>query len=211
MIGQSRVWLYVAALLLGGALLLAACGSQAPEPTTSASPAVTRTSPALVASPTSPPEDTPPAVVPATITPQPEDTVTPLPAPTSTSPASSDGAGNADVEFVRAVGASGGSWTFHVTVRHPDTGWDDYADGWDVVMPGGTVLKSSPDDIFTRLLAHPHVEEQPFTRSHSGILIPEGVTQVRVRAHDLVDGFGGREVVVDLTLSSGPEFQVEVP
>ena len=43
---------------------------------------------------------------------------------------------------------------------------------------------------------HPHVDEQPFTRSQRGIVIPPGVTQVRVRAHDLVDGFGGREVLV---------------
>jgi hypothetical protein len=59
------------------------------------------------------------------------------------------------------------------------------------------------------LLLHPHVDEQPFTRSQSGIEIPPGVTQVRVRAHDLVDGYGGREVVVDLTKASGPDFKVE--
>jgi hypothetical protein len=53
------------------------------------------------------------------------------------------------------------------------------------------------------------VNEQPFTRSQSGIVIPPGVTQVRVRAHDLVDGYSGREVLVDLTVSSGPDFEVE--
>jgi hypothetical protein len=117
--------------------------------------------------------------------------------------------GNADVLFVRAVQAASGTWTFHVTVGHPDTGWEDYADGWDVVVPGGQVLKPDPDSPFTRLLLHPHETEQPFTRSQSGIVIPDGVTQVLVRAHDLVDGFGGREVTVDLTLSSGPDFEVE--
>ncbi len=34
-----------------------------------------------------------------------------------------------------------GSWTFSVTVSHADKGWDDYADGWDVVTSNGTVLK----------------------------------------------------------------------
>jgi hypothetical protein len=53
------------------------------------------------------------------------------------------------------------------------------------------------------------VEEQPFTRSQSGISIPEGVTKVRVRAHDLVDGFGGREVVVDLATESGSNYEVD--
>jgi hypothetical protein len=105
--------------------------------------------------------------------------------------------------------ASGSTWTFHVTVEHPDTGWEDYADGWDVVTPDGEVLKPDPDSPFTRLLLHPHETEQPFTRSQSGIVIPASITQVRVRAHDLVDGFGGREVVVDLTVASGPDFEVE--
>ena len=117
--------------------------------------------------------------------------------------------GNADVLWVRAVHQSGDKWLFHVTVEHPDTGWEDYADGWDVVMPDGTVIKPDPDSPFTRLLLHPHENEQPFTRSQSGIVIPADVTQVRVRAHDLVDGYGGRKVVVDLTVSSGPDFEVE--
>jgi hypothetical protein len=126
------------------------------------------------------------------------------------------GGGNADVVQVRAVqtdgpppGEGASTWTFHVTVEHPDTGWEDYADGWDVVTPDGTVLKPGAESGFTRTLLHPHVDEQPFTRSQSGIVIPEGVTQVRVRAHDIVDGYGGQEVVVDLTASAGPNFEVE--
>jgi hypothetical protein len=120
----------------------------------------------------------------------------------------SSGGGNANVTYVKAVQAADGAWTFHVTVSHPDTGWEDYADGWDVLTPDGTVLKPDPESTFTRLLLHPHENEQPFTRSQSGIAIPGGVTQVRVRAHDLVDGYGGREVVVDLTASSGADFEV---
>ena len=105
---------------------------------------------------------------------------------------------NADVIFVWAEkDPEPDSWTFQVTVQHPDTGWDDYADGWDVVLPDGT-----------RQLLHPHQEEQPFTRSQSGILIPAEVTIVHVRAHDLVDGFGGEEIIVDLTRESGPAFEV---
>jgi hypothetical protein len=110
---------------------------------------------------------------------------------------------------VRAVEAADSTWTFHVTVQHPDTGWEDYADGWDVVSPDGTVLKPDPGSPFTRLLLHPHEAEQPFTRSQSGIAIPSGVTKVTVRAHDLVDGFGGREVVVDLTVTTAQDFEVE--
>lgn len=116
---------------------------------------------------------------------------------------------DADVVNVRAVENANGTWTFHVTVAHPDTGWDDYADGWDVVLPDGTVVKPDADSPFTRLLLHPHENEQPFTRSQSNIVIPDGVGAVRVRAHDLLDGFGGQEVVVDLTVEDGPHFSVE--
>lgn len=106
---------------------------------------------------------------------------------------------NADVLFVKATETVPGVWTFAVTVAHPDTGWDDYADGWNVVMLDGQVARPDPDAPFTRLLLHPHENEQPFTRSQSNIEIPAGVEIVTVRAHDLVHGFGGREVRVDLT------------
>ncbi len=133
-------------------------------------------------------------------------TATSLPLPTSEQ---TNTKANADVVYVRAVETSPHVWTFFVTVAHPDTGWEDYADGWDVVLPDGTVVLPKPDDPFTRLLLHPHETEQPFTRSQSGIAIPADVTQVTVRAHDLVDGWGGAEVVVDLTAVSGEKFAVE--
>lgn len=110
--------------------------------------------------------------------------------------------------FVSATETAVGLWTFSVQVSHPDIGWDNYADGWDVVLPDGTVAKLNPDDPFTRLLLHPHETEQPFTRSQSGIPIPPEVNSVTVRAHDLVDSFGGQQVVVDLTAVSGPNFEV---
>lgn len=107
--------------------------------------------------------------------------------------------GNADVVAVKIKQTAADTWTFNVTVQHPDTGWEDYADGWDVLLPDGTVIKPNAGEVFTRTLWHPHVDEQPFTRSQSGIHIPTGIHQVRVRAHDKKDGFGGREATVDLT------------
>ncbi len=99
-------------------------------------------------------------------------------------------AGEADVIEVAAT-RMGETWRFDVTVRHADTGWDHYADAWEVVAPDGTVLG-------TRTLFHPHVTEQPFTRSLSGVAIPDGVTEVTIRAHDSVDGYGGAEMTVTL-------------
>lgn len=145
-----------------------------------------------------------PTTIPATATP-----TRPPAEPTATSAPAQERM--ADVMFVKAVQAKDGAWTFSVTVQHPDTGWEDYADGWDVVAPDGQALKVNPDDPFTRLLLHPHVNEQPFTRSQGRIRIPDGVTQVTVRAHSLSRGFGGREVVVDLTKDSGEGFEVQRP
>jgi hypothetical protein len=100
-------------------------------------------------------------------------------------------AGEADVVDVRATKSATKTYTFHVTVQHADSGWDHYADRWDVVGPDGVVLA-------TRVLLHPHVGEQPFTRSLSGVRIPPGTKTVTVRAHDKVHGWGGRIMTVEL-------------
>lgn len=116
---------------------------------------------------------------------------------------------DANVTFVRIVVDDEGGWTFFVTLEHADIGWDDYADGWDVVTQKGDVLKADPNDAFTRVLLHPHVAEQPFTRSQSGITIPFETTSVTVRAHDSVDGFGGQEIIVDLGNDIGAGYKIE--
>ncbi len=100
-------------------------------------------------------------------------------------------AGEADVVAVEALPEGSGSWRFHVTVAHGDTGWGHYADKWDVVAPDGTVLG-------TRVLIHPHEAEQPFTRSLGGVKIPAGTDRVTLRAHDSEHGYGGQEMTVEL-------------
>lgn len=100
-------------------------------------------------------------------------------------------AGEADVVAAEARQAADGSWSFSVTVRHADTGWDHYADAWEVRAPDGAVLG-------TRTLLHPHVDEQPFTRSLGGVAVPDGVTTVTICARDSVHDFGGACVDVDL-------------
>ena len=79
------------------------------------------------------------------------------------------------------VGASatraGSDWTVSATVSHADDGWDHYADNFEVLGPDGTVLA-------TRVLLHPHVDEQPFTRSVGSVLIPDDATSITVRASD---------------------------
>ncbi|MEN8262554.1 MAG: hypothetical protein ABFR82_03755 [Nitrospirota bacterium] len=50
----------------------------------------------------------------------------------------------------------------------------------------------------TRTLYHPHVNEQPFTRSLSGVKIPADVTTVTIRAHDSIHKYEGKTKSVDL-------------
>ena len=99
-------------------------------------------------------------------------------------------AGEADVMEAKAT-KTGTTWRFDVTVRHDDKGWDHYADAWRVLAPDGTVLG-------TRTLYHPHVDEQPFTRSLPGVKIPEGTTQVQVQARDLPDGWNSTTTIVTI-------------
>jgi len=100
-------------------------------------------------------------------------------------------AGEADVLKVKVKRSGDNVYYFDVTVTHTDEGWEHYANKWDVVAADGTILG-------TRILYHPHVQEQPFTRSLSGVTIPEGVRRVTIRAHDSVHGYGGNVMTVDL-------------
>ena len=116
--------------------------------------------------------------------------------------------GNADVTFVKATHTGDQKWTFEVTANHPDAGWSDFMDGWDVVLPNGKTILLSPKDKFTRVLAHPHVNQQPVTRTQENIPIPAGTKTVTVRAHDMADGYGGRVVEVKLDQAEGEGFSV---
>ncbi len=91
---------------------------------------------------------------------------------------------------------------FAVTVAHADEGWKHYADRWDVLAEDGAVLA-------TRILRHPHVEEQPFRRSLGGIRVPRDASRMRVRAHDSLHGFGGQEVDVELPPAGPPDSSEE--
>ena len=82
-------------------------------------------------------------------------------------------------------------WNVHVTLEHPDTGWEHYADGW-------RVLDEDGKELGRRELLHPHVNEQPFTRSLSGVKIPDGLGTIHVQARCLVDGWSETTVAHSL-------------
>jgi len=100
-------------------------------------------------------------------------------------------AGEADVVEVKVSKSGKNSYNFTVTVLHKDTGWKHYANKWDIIDEKGIILG-------TRVLHHPHVEEQPFTRSLSGVEIPDNIKAVKVRAYDSVHEYGGKVVSIKL-------------
>ncbi len=85
-----------------------------------------------------------------------------------------------------------GTYGFDVTVAHADEGWDHYANAFVILDPEDETI------LGTRELLHPHENEQPFTRSLSGVAVPGHLDSVIVRARDSVHGFGGAEMTVDL-------------
>lgn len=90
----------------------------------------------------------------------------------------------ADDPAIETVSAqrSGMGWRITVTLSHPDTGWDHYANGWEVLDAKGKRLGY-------RELMHPHVQEQPFTRSLFDIMIPDGTAEVFIRSRCSVQGW----------------------
>lgn len=96
------------------------------------------------------------------------------PASTVTPDGDPDDASCPDVLGATLEPSGDGTYRIAVTVRSADT-QDVYADRWEVVGPSGEVLA-------TRVLTHPHIDEQPFSRSLSGVAIPEGVASVTIRA-----------------------------
>jgi hypothetical protein len=100
-------------------------------------------------------------------------------------------AGEAIIEKVKADCNVKRICKFSVTIRHADEGWEHFANGWQIFTPEGEQLAH-------RGLAHPHVNEQPFTRSINNIKIPPSIDTVIVKANDSVHGESKRKYVLKL-------------
>lgn len=100
-------------------------------------------------------------------------------------------AGEADVIDVEFKEMSSRLFHFTVTIMHDDEGWEHYVDRWDVVAPDGTVLG-------TRSLYQPNEDGQQFTSSLVGVKVPDGISEVSLRAHDTVHEYGGESAVATL-------------
>ncbi len=96
-----------------------------------------------------------------------------------------------DVVDATANRADDGTWTIAATLSSPYDSPDRYADSWRVLGPDRTVYGE-------RFLSHDHEDEQPFTRSQSGISIPEGIETVTIQGRDQRNGWGGVTFELDL-------------
>jgi len=111
-------------------------------------------------------------------------------------------AGKVKILAAEFTSSGDNQWSVSVTLKHNDTGWNHYADNWQVVDGEGNVLGD-------RVLYHPHVGEQPFTRSLDNVKIPEGTTTVYIKAHDKVHGWMPDRLTVDLDKASDGHLRVE--
>ena len=102
-------------------------------------------------------------------------------------------AARAEIPEILAVETSrvGMGWRIDVTMQHPDTGWDHFADAWEVLDADGNRLG-------IRKLMHPHMDEQPFTRSLMNVMVPDGTREVFIRSHCMVGGWSQDTVPVRL-------------
>ena len=105
-----------------------------------------------------------------------------------------DSEGNVYPDVIGAtVSRSGdGTWRIDATISSPYDTADRYADAWRVRAVDGEVVYGVRD------LTHDHGAEQPFTRSLTGVVIPDDVNVVVVEGRDLVSRWGGATVTIEL-------------
>lgn len=100
----------------------------------------------------------------------------------------------ADVVEADVKSESDSRYTFSVTVSHKDTGWDHYVDRWEILTMDDQVITG-------RVLRHPHMGQQSFTRPLHFVPLPDDISQVKIRAHCSRDGFGGKALEIQLPKS----------
>lgn len=107
-------------------------------------------------------------------------------------------ASSSDPAIVQDVKVSGNenAYTFAVTLKSPDTGCEQYANWWEVISVDGNSL------IYRRILAHSHVDEQPFTRSGGKVAIMAN-TEVIIRAHMHPAGYGEGKIALKGSVTNG--------
>lgn len=117
---------------------------------------------------------------------------TPSPASTGTSRAAEPDTTSAEHPDVLAASLErndDGSWRLEVTLSSQYDSPKRYADGWRVLDEDDEVLGQ-------HTLTHDHADEQPVTRTQSGLQIPDGVDEVTIQGKDTENGYGGATLAI---------------
>ncbi len=98
---------------------------------------------------------------------------------------------------VRSVSVTGTprNYTFTVELKSPDAGCDQYANWWEVLSEDGKL-------VYRRILAHSHVNEQPFKRSGAGVNALEDQVLI-IRAHMHPQGYGSGKIAMKGSVKTG--------
>ena len=78
-----------------------------------------------------------------------------------------------------------------VTIEYEDTGWDDYIEAWEVRGPDGAVLGVRP-------FFEPSLERTRTVTALAGVVIPDDIKTVTIRARAYPVGYVGDPVEVSI-------------
>lgn len=99
-------------------------------------------------------------------------------------------ANQAEVVDVKISALGNNKYRIDTTLKHADTGWKHYANAW-------LVFDESGEELGERILHHPHVNEQPFTRSLT-VTIPANIKKITIRAQDSIHGLNEKGMTVEV-------------
>lgn len=97
----------------------------------------------------------------------------------------------ADVKVKRDSPDLAGIYHIKVTIEHEDTGWDDYVDAWEIIGSDGSVLGIRP-------FFEPELERTKTVTALAGVVIPEDVKKVTIRARKHPQGYQGEAVEITI-------------
>ena len=97
----------------------------------------------------------------------------------------------ADVQVKRDSPDQPGIYHIRVTIEHEDTGWDDYVEAWEIFDPEGRLLAVRP-------FFEPELDRQQTVSALAGVVIPEDIKSVTIRARTYPSGFEGTPVEVSI-------------
>lgn len=105
--------------------------------------------------------------------------------------ASDEPAKIADVQVKRDSADQSGIYHFEVTIEHEDKGWDDYLEAWEVFGPDGRILASRP-------FFKPQPEKSKSVTALTGVIVPEDIETVTIRARTYPVGLEGEPFEVKI-------------